>query len=372
MDQGDEMNSTCDTCDDGYDSTAERDVYGGSFSCGEITLPDASGGSKKQDDFDASNVSGVSGFSYIVSTGGGDASSCNIPAVGNTKEDCTECAIAIDGPVCSGTGALVVLKKFAEAKDMPMVNATPETVVETAKKLTGCNTEECALRTIAQEDPSVRIVVAETIRDNFKVDGPADSTKWLNNQNIDSVLAQLCKKYPSIYHLPYQMIDFAVQPSTPTWKSLGDVNLVKDVISAGKNMFCVVINTDITGKPGKHWFCIFCDFRRAGTEDDPFTIEYFNSSGSRARTEIANWMHKMETEIESSPMLSGKHVKRVTAATIQHQKDTDSECGVYALYYIYRRIKGAPIEEFGTRIPDAQMVKFRSKLFRNRQTSPAN
>ncbi len=162
------------------------------------------------------------------------------------------------------------------------------------------------------------------------------------------------------------MIDFDEQKVPDGTVTLKNVSLIKDVINAGKDMFCVVINTDRTGRPGQHWFALFCDFRST-----PFTIEYFNSSGAPLTEgkliSIKEWMTKAELELEAGDY----PVKRVSAAVIQHQR-SDTECGVYSLYYIYRRIRGASIEEFATRIPDADMIAFRKKLFRNRETSPAN
>lgn len=376
-DRGSDDDSDCEYAS--YSESDEKKIYGGCFSCGEISLPDVdqhidgpfiiSGGSKKSmsPDLDVSSASGVSGFAYIVS---------DDSLVAGGESECEECAITVDGPVCSGNNALVVLKNYVEKKDTVVKENEPTAIVEAAKKITGCVTEECALRTIAQEDPGVRIVIAETIRDNFKVEGPADSTKWLTNKNIDSVLAQICKKYPSVLRLEYHMIDM-IDPESPNTAqgdiTLKNISVIKNVLQAGKDMVCVVINTDKTNGPGIHWFCLFFDFRHAGTSEDPYTIEYFNSSGSRARSEVAECMHRIESEIDSySGPLGKKYAKRITAATIQHQKDTDSECGVYSLYYIWRRINGAPIEEFSTRIPDAQMVKFRGKLYRNRKASPAN
>ena len=49
---------------------------------------------------------------------------------------------------------------------------------------------------------------------------------------------------------------------------------------------------------------------------------------------------------------------------VRHQ-DSQTECGLYALYFIRRRLEGAPLAEFrGTRIPDSAMVKFRTHVFR--------
>jgi hypothetical protein len=354
-----------------YNRETEIDVYGGSLSCGEVDLDDTEddtepyvtshvvdggGGSKKRVDARSAKEDGV--FDSSASSGG-EAD----------EAECGECSIAVDGPVCSDTRAVAIVKDYLKQKERSVVSSGAVEIIAAAKDITDCKTEECALVTIAKENPMASAIVAETIRDNFKVDGPADSTKWLNNSNIDDILAQLVRKHPSVYHMPFHMIDFEDQDLPSGKITLKNVSLVKDVINRGKDMFCVVINTDKYGNPGLHWFALFCDFR--GSPEDASvkhhaTIEYFNSSGASAPLRIKEWMSRAEMELEAA----GYPTKRISAAVIQHQR-SDTECGVYSLYYIYRRIKGASVEEFATRIPDAQMIAFRKKMFRNRETSPA-
>lgn len=357
-----------------YNRETEIDVYGGSLSCGEVDLDDTEEDNEDDTEPYVTSYAADGGANGRVSRDAsgskkrGDARSASNGGEADEAE-CGECSIAVDGPVCSDARAVAIVKDYLKQKERPvvtrsgasMVSSGAVEIIAAAKDITDCKTEECALVTIAKENPKVSAIVAETIRDNFKVDGPADSTKWLNNSNIDGILAQLVRKHPSVYHMPFHMIDFEDQDLPSGAITLKNVSLVKDVINRGKDMFCVVINTDKYGNPGLHWFALFCDFR--GT---PATLEYFNSSGASAPLRIKEWMSRAEMELEAA----GYPTKRISAAVIQHQR-SDTECGVYSLYYIYRRIKGASVEEFATRIPDAQMIAFRKKMFRNRETSPA-
>jgi hypothetical protein len=295
------------------------------------------------------------------------------------EEEVTECALDVDceSGVCSGKKMMAVVKDFTGGDGQ-----SPKEILDEAKMKTQCNSEECVLLKVSEAMPAAEALVKETIAENLKVTGPANSLVWLDNNNIDSVLEQLCRKHKTLKHMDFHMINFDDHK-----KPLATLNMWEDVISRGYKMFCVVINTDKYGNSGIHWFCIFCDFRTAGTPAQPYTIEYFNSSGNHAPTAIANWMYKTKYNIEcasheSSPEGGKKCAKMdrcpcepsglvanvVTAATIQHQRSTDSECGVYSLHYIYKRIHNEPIATWSKVIPDEVMIAFRKKLFKDRKS----
>jgi hypothetical protein len=125
--------------------------------------------------------------------------------------------------------------------------------------------------------------------------------------------------------------------------------------------FAVVLNTDKYSGNGIHWFCLFGDFRGKGTQDDPYTLEYFNSSGDRPRASVAEWLVKQETSINKK--LPDKTVVVRKDMPIAHQQG-DTECGVYSLYYLIERIKGKSRDEINSaEIPDDEMTKFRQALF---------
>ncbi len=273
-----------------------------------------------------------------------------------------ECALGLAGSVCSGADAIAAVKEHVDVA----ASAGPTETIAVAKKELGCETEECVLRKVAAAEPDVAPVIDDTLRDNFKPSGPADSTTWLNNDNIDHVLDQLAGQHDDLYHMPFHMINFI---DDPRGAKLAKLDMCRDVIKAGFKTFAVVLNTDTYGKSGTHWFCIFADFRRP-----PWTIEYFNSSGApplTTPTDLHAWLR--ETVACVKKCADGKAVELVIASPIQHQKGT-SECGVYCLYFLYKRItEPGSLATFtsGRRISDEDMIAFRQRLFRNRETNPA-
>lgn len=293
------------------------------------------------------------------------ATSVNEFAIGAGDGTTTECALDVNSPVCSSDDAIAVVREFV-SETMPDLPEEGAFVISAAKKITNCESEECVLTKVVESMPSASSAIVDTLAQDFRIDGPENTTAWLTNTNIDGILRQLTRKHPKLKHLDFHMIDFDRH-----MKPLAELDMTKDVINAGFDHFCVVINTDKYGGKGIHWFCLFCDFRGAGTHVSPWTIEYFNSSGARAPHSVAEWMIKTKYNIETNMADSGRAAKIVTAAPIQHQRDTDSECGVYCLYYIYRRIHNEPLATFRTRIPDAAMIAFRKKLFKDRSKPAA-
>jgi hypothetical protein len=266
----------------------------------------------------------------------------------------SECALDIEGP-CSTSSLIEDMSNWLEAKSPLVVEGAGqeelkrrEYIVEAMKEATGCDSELCVLTESAFKPRNV----GESLK-RFKPKGPADSTRLLNNINIDDVLARLTIPHPDFYHLKFQMIDFDKSPKT----ELGTLDMVKDVIKQGYTTFGVVMNTDKRSGGGIHWFCLFCDFRAS-----PVTIEYFNSSGNLPMKEIQAWIIRTEYALQQA----GYKTLVCKLVGMVHQRDSETECGPYSLYYIWNRLNGiSPASFQAQRIPDAEMIKFRARMFRS-------
>lgn len=218
----------------------------------------------------------------------------------------------------------------------------------------GCETETCVLR-----HPTVKKVIGDDIIDkvideNFKPSGPRDTTNWLSNVDIDSVLTQVAKKYTDkqFLHINFQMIDFA--------KTGGELAKLDwpEKYNEGYRTFGTVFNTDKSTGRGQHWFAIYSSFEN---DSEPFTIEYFNSSGEKPMDEIVHWMKSVKHRWQEK---FDKPINDVIATNIVNQQDNHS-CGAYSLYYIMSRLSGTPHKYFKQNaIGDENMVEFRKYLFR--------
>jgi len=280
----------------------------------------------------------------------------------------SECALDIPGNVCSTKETVSAMEKHLQEKnvDTTMLK-TAKDIVDTVKQDLKCNTEECVLKDPHFVKEEIRSIVKESL-DRIKPEGPANSTKLLNNENIDNVLKKLTKRHKGFYHMNFQMIDFAGekdysgdwiikkgQKIVPT--RLGKIDMAKDCMATGHKTFGVVMNTDLRTGGGIHWFSLFCDFRT-----NPCTVEYFNSSGNKPVKQIQDWLIKTEENLKSA----GHNAKVVILSGLSHQT-SDTECGLYSLYYIWNRLNEVPAENFQKKnVPDSMMYAFRKQCFKTR------
>ncbi len=268
----------------------------------------------------------------------------------NDDELSGECVPGIKGNVCSSDETLQKLKK-----EFKIAGQGSYDIMSKLKKM---------FKVLKERDlydkPEVKkaiglsAVVEKECR--FKDTGPANSNAWLSNFNIEKILKAWkgIYKKKGFFYFDYHPRDFAEQ-SMP----LETTELV-DLINMGYVRIGVVLNTDVSSGPGKHWCCIFCDFGTAGTESDPWTLEFFNSSGNPPLEEFHKWLVSRCDHISTE---TGKVCKVIIVRKKQLQFG-DSECGVYSLYYIWSRLEGVNHEKFvDIVIPDDTMMEFRKALF---------
>lgn len=268
-----------------------------------------------------------------------------------------ECAFNLKktgNDACFEDNFMKELNQFAKNIKKVFVNNTkdPKDMIDKLKKVYNCEHDSCLL---VQDDIINAIGHEKTqnqLKERFKPVGPYDTSDWFSNVNIDSVLEQIEKKYinKKFKHVPFQMRDFEENNS-----KLANIDWVKEY-NNGIRCFGVVFNTDRSSGNGQHWYSVFGDFSK-----EPFTIEYFNSSGENPQDEISIWMKKTKHHLVKE---LGKKVDDVVVSKIQHQRDNHS-CGSYSIYYIVSRLEDIPYMIFSKkRIPDEMMHKFRYSLFR--------
>lgn len=278
----------------------------------------------------------------------------------NPESPCT----LSDRQICTFRKENEVMKKFLAAKGYQVQESI---LINAMMELLGVKTqaeiwESGEFKNFVRKyniDPDM---VAETY---FKPSGPANNTDLLDNHNIDTVLNQwsrisLEKESPfgkmKFKNLGFHMIDFQLYDTVmASFK-------ISDLLNENRfNCFGVVMNTDISSGRGKHWFCIFGDLTHAGTSEDPFTIEYFNSSGNPPMMEITVWFAKLIMDLKQKTC---KIAESVNAAyrTLQYSK---TECGMFSLMYIKSRLLGHPPKWYAERdANDKDMIELRARIFR--------
>jgi hypothetical protein len=270
------------------------------------------------------------------------------------------CALGVSGKpgVCSQSDQLRLFKQHL--KDLGYTAKSDEDVVK--KLIEHYKVEsEADLYNISVIKGLVGRSEADRIsKELFLPEGPHDSTALLDNFNIDESLIQWSKTAPKIfkkrfYHIPFQMIDFAETGSELSKLDVGDL------ANQGYDCFGVIMNTDLSTGRGIHWFCLYGDLAHKGTKEDPYVIEYFNSSGNPPRYQVTTWMENTKAELLRDYK---KHCKIRRSIPIRIQK-SQTECGVWSLIYIKCRLMGySPNIFYKQKTTDGDVIDHRKHLFR--------
>lgn len=259
---------------------------------------------------------------------------------------------------------------------------TPEArAVRAAAAALGCAAESCVVahpafrRYAAERGLLPEAALSLELETRFKAPGPRGSKGLLSNYNIDETLRRWARVFPEFHPCPFAMMDFERNGDR-----FGEVDLAAvlegrapvdlgpgfGVVRRPATCFACVLNTDTSTGPGKHWVAVFVDCRPAGGE--PWTVEYFNSAGNPPPRAVTRWSERARARLaahrqELPPGRQGD-VAAVPVTDVDHQ-ESQTECGLYALFYIRSRLEGVPYSFFLDRpVPDDAMTAFRAHVFR--------
>ena len=291
---------------------------------------------------------------------------------------------------CTSQKTLEAVKKYVSMQEalnrdlptenlvLPTANTEEAKIIQKAAKSLQCKSESCILshpkfRKFAATLGMSEDDIETELKENFKPIGPRDNVDLLSNIDIDSILQQWAKKFNDFYPCPFAMMDFIEHrdvflldrislPNILDGKVL--INLGNTFITRKSSCFGCVINTDKSNGVGKHWVSVFVDCRPDDTK--PWTVEYFDSVGDPPMKPIIYWMVKTRASLElyRKRINVDAPVDEILVTEIDHQL-SETECGVYSLYYIRRRLEGYSYKFFTTKIiPDEYIQIFRKYLFR--------
>lgn len=268
--------------------------------------------------------------------------------------DTSECAPGVEniGGICLSKHAKTAIVNKAGAEIFDINDA-----VEKVKKQTGCNDTVCTLSKLPESET--------LINESLKPSGPRNTTGLLSNFNIDHSLGQWALEFDTFYPCPFAMVDFAT-----CGDHLGTVDMksVMSGVSSGFKLldgstrvifdcFGCVMNTDYSTGGGKHWVAIFVDCREG---HEPWTVEYFNSTGNPPPKQVVVWME------ETTAALSELNKTESVIVTKFDHQESQTECGNYSLYFIRCRLENVPVSFFNEGlISDDAMIEFRKRLFRD-------
>lgn len=164
---------------------------------------------------------------------------------------------------------------------------------------------------------------------------------WLSTQDINNVLQQY-EDTPNFKFLGALPSDFY---------KITTVNY-QDIYNYKK--IGIIFNLDDHTQKGSHWVAFLID-------NTLKTIEYYDSAGRRPNKNIKYFINKVYNFLKKNDNYIIKYNNK------KHQFK-NSECGVYAIHFIIKRMIGVKFESIcNDNIPDEQMTLFRNHIFRPRK-----
>jgi hypothetical protein len=244
------------------------------------------------------------------------------------------------------------------------MNSTNVNVQELAKEL-GCapNDGRCMVERSLLSHKEKKVLLDTFFRPAMPEEWKNDPDVWLTSDDIAAVMKQYEKAYPQFKFLgvvpidfsapdPYQNGGAAQQPTKlfPEKKCMNDqfchVDL-KAEKAAGRKILGAVFNLDPHYKGGSHWVALAVDLVRD-------CAYYFDSYGMAPPDQVARFMR----------YLTLQNPKLKLQSNGRRFQQSDTECGMYSMYFLIRMIAGESFKKFCKKpIADKYMLEFRKVLY---------
>ena len=186
---------------------------------------------------------------------------------------------------------------------------------------------------------------------------------WLSSTDILDVMKQYEKTYKCFKFIGPTPIDFDKKQKYGecVWDEFCHFSLKKQ-IKDKKFKIGMIFNTDPHDKGGSHWISMFVNIKKN-------TIFFFDSAGDKIPKEIMKLVNRI--------IKQGKELDEPITFKfdqnhpVEHQYG-ESECGIYALYFIVHLLEDKHMEEyFKTHvITDKYITQFRKIYFNTWEESP--
>ena len=238
--------------------------------------------------------------------------------------------------------------------DCKITSKSPREIWEQLRDYIGdvCDRESCWLKQKFIENSAD----SELLNYTFAPPRPKTWKKrpntWLNSNDILAVMKQYEKYYRCFEFIGPSPIDYDthVYDGECVWKELCELN-IKDQIKRGKTKIGMIFNTDPHYKGGSHWFACFIHIPKQ-------RLYYFDSYGEKADPQI----FKLFKNIREQGNKLNMEFKEVHNE-LRHQY-SNSECGMYSLYFIIEMLKDKNPEHFlKNRIDDKKVERLRKYYY---------
>ena len=217
-----------------------------------------------------------------------------------------------------------------------------------------CNKESCWLKHKCLKENVPIDIKTGTFAPKAPKEWIKNPTEWLTSIDILEVMKQYEKSYPSFEFIGPSPIDYDTHKAYGecVWEELCEFSLKKN-LNNKKTKIGVIFNLDKHDKDGSHWIALFIDALRK-------KIYYLDSYGEKIPRQVKKFVKKVQKQAN----MLGKGQYKLIENKRRHQY-SESECGMYSLYFIIQMIKGRSFNAIfqKNRIKDKWMIHMRKKYF---------
>lgn len=180
--------------------------------------------------------------------------------------------------------------------------------------------------------------------------------EWLNTTNINEIMLQYEDLYKDYKFYGAVPINFDNLPY-----GIKEINF-DELVAKGIKKLGFIFNLDHSWQSGSHWVAMFVNI-------DKLQCYFFDSCSDKPPAEVKVLMHRIISWYCKKYNISCKDIEKIYKDTltynqIRHQKK-NSECGVYAINFLLRLLKGETFEYITQNITtDDEVNKCRPVYFR--------
>ena len=257
---------------------------------------------------------------------------------------------------CYSDNSLFKIKKYWNARhprDKITTNDTKQIWQDLKEKMSHvCSKESCWLRSKFMDGNIDNELLNYTFAPKAPHEWKKSPNEWLSSLDIESVMKQYEKFYKCFEFLGPSPIDFDHHKlyGECVWEELCNFNL-SNSIKKHKNKIGIILNTHPHYKDGEHWIALFVNIKKK-------FIIYFDSNGNEPPSQVKKLIKTIDNQ--------GKQLGidfDILINKLEHQK-TESECGMYSLYFIIQMLKDKNKNYFlENKIPDKEVFELRQKYF---------
>ena len=257
---------------------------------------------------------------------------------------------------CYSNNSLFKIKKYWNARhprDKITTNDTKKIWLDLKDKMSNvCSKESCWLRSKFMDGKVDNELLNYTFAPKAPNEWKKSPNEWLSSLDIESVMKQYEKFYKCFEFLGPSPIDYDHHKlyGECVWEELCNFNL-SNSIKNHKNKIGIILNTHPHYKNGEHWIALFVNIKKN-------FIIYFDSNGNEPPSQVKKLIKTIDNQ--------GKQIGidfDILINKLEHQK-TESECGMYCLYFIIQMLKDKNKGYFlEHKIPDKEVFELRQKYF---------